>query len=277
MKMERKKIVGITAVVAVAAALALGAVTALATVAPRVALAHGGFGFMGGRGGFGGGDSALAAALGITTEELQAAHEKARDAAIDQAASKGQITEDQADALKDGDLRGFGRGGPALRGFAAEVDKDALLAEALGISVEKLQQARDKAFETTLQAALDADRITETQAEAARARYALGKYLRDQGVDAKARGVYQDAIKGAVSAGVITQEQADQLQSGPGLGGFGHHGFGGFGGHGMHHGFGRGFGGPGFGRGFEDRAAPGTDGSSNGTASPAPAPSGFDL
>src|SRR5262245_58139055 len=42
----------------------------------------------------------LAQVLGITTDQLQAAVVKARDAAIDQALADGKITQEQADQLK---------------------------------------------------------------------------------------------------------------------------------------------------------------------------------
>jgi len=262
MRLERKWLgvaAGLTAVV-----LALGAVV----VIPRVAAAHGGFGRMGGPGGFGGpdGDTYLADALGITTEALQAAQQKAMAAAVDQAVAKDLLTEEQAetlkdraDALKDRSARGFGKLGH-FGAFGGAIDIEPLLAEALGISVDKLRAARDKAFEAGVKAALDDGRITAAQADTARARHALDAYLRQQGVPGQMRTAFDEAVKGAVKAGVITQKQADALKSGPG---FGPHGFGGCPGFG-----GRGMRGGGFGGRWLDRDRDSGTGTSTGTAFP---------
>lgn len=275
MKLERRSL-RIAAGLAAVSAAALTLVLAVAIMLPRAAAAHGG---MGGPGGAGDG-TYLAEALGITTAELQTAQEKARDAAIDQAVTKGLLTAEQAAALKARaglGLRGFGHRGMG-RGLGGEIDQEALLADALGISVDQLRTARDTAFEAGLKAALDADRITETQAEAMRAHNALKAYMEKQGVDAKMRAVHEEAIKSAVAAGVITQAQADALKNGQGFGGRGGFGgpgaFGGRGGRGGHGGHG-GFGGRGgFGGGSGDTTpAPGT----NGTSGPAFAFPGSDL
>jgi hypothetical protein len=204
--------------------------------------------------GFGPHDSAyLAEALGITTEELEAAQEAARLKAIDQALADGLITEAQAEALKQGD---FGpRGGfPMLGGFPGEadaIDYDALLAEELGISVEELQAAREKASELALQAMIDDGKLTQEQADLMKARMALKDYIQEDALFEEVTGMtmeefqaamqsaYQVAVQKAVEAGVITQEQADQIlsdEAGPGRGffpGFG----GGHGGRGGHGGF----------------------------------------
>jgi len=142
--------------------------------------------------GFGGDidyDALLADALGITVEELQAAREKADQAALEQAIAKGYITEEQAGLMKAQN---------ALRQY---VDKDKLTAKVLGISVEELQAAREegKTMETL---------ISELGFDAAAVRENM-------------QAAYQEAIQQAVSDGVITQEQADQILSG----GFGMRGF----------------------------------------------------
>lgn len=164
-----------------------------------------------------GSDSYLAQALGITTEQLTAARETARLAAIQQALDKGLITQAQADALKAND-RSLGRGG--LGGFvrSSDTDEDALLAQALGITVEKLSQARTAADDARLAQAVADGKMTQAEADLAKARRALQTYLVD-------KNVYANAVNQAVNDGVITQAQADailaQSRTGFGKGGFG--------------------------------------------------------
>ena len=50
----------------------------------------------------------LADALGITVDELNAARDAARDAALDQAVAEGLLTQEQADAIRNGEGRGLG-------------------------------------------------------------------------------------------------------------------------------------------------------------------------
>jgi hypothetical protein len=200
------------------------------------------------------GDEYLAEALGITVEELRAAHQTAFDRAVDRALEQGLITEEQAEQLKDrGSMRPGGgpggRGGFGLRG--ADIDMDALLAEALGITVDELAAARDAAAEAALQARVADGSITEDEAAMIRARRALGDYLQEKGLAEQLRAVYEQAVAEAVAAGVITQEQADAILEEPGFG-LGGHGFGGRGGHGP--GGGPGMGG---GRGMGDGAGAG--------------------
>lgn len=169
---------------------------------------------------------------------------------------------------------GFGgRGGPR---FGADIDYDALLADALGISVEELQAARAKADEAAMQLAIEKGYITEEQAELMQARKALMAYIDQEALTAQALGIsveelqtareegksmpalieelgldetqvreamqaaYEEAVQQAVADGVITQEQADLILSE----GFGPHGFGDFGGRGERGGPGGKHGGP---------------------------------
>jgi lambda repressor-like predicted transcriptional regulator len=185
-------------------------------------LFHGGFGR--GFGGFGEGredrDAALAAALGITVEELQAARQKVFTDAISAAVEAGELTQEQADQML------------AMHALRSYIDRGSLLAEALGMTVEELEAAFAEG--QTL-----ADLMTE-------------KGLTAATLQANLQAAHQAAIARAVADGVITQEQADAILSGQGFGfGFGHHG--GMGGH--HGGFG-GFGG--FGNGSLLPTAPRT-------------------
>jgi ribosomal protein S20 len=214
-------------------------------------LAHGGWG---GRGGLGGAidyQQLLADALGITVDKLQAAYETARTKAIDQAVEQGLITKEQADEMKVwGDARRgwFGlRRGPKGVSRAA-IDENALLAEALGITVDELQAAREAANQAAIDQAVAEGLITQEQADQMQARRDLQSYLNRDVLLAKALGMtveelqaayadgatlsdlmsergleaaavrekllaaYDEALAQAVADGVITQEQADEMQ-----------------------------------------------------------------
>ena len=145
-------------------------------------------------------EALLADALGITVEELQAAQDKAHEAAMQQAVDEGLITQDQADMMA---------AGYKLRDY---VDREAVMAKALGLSVEELQAAQD-------------------------AGKPLSVIIYEQGLDpatlrTNMQSAFEETIQQAVADGVITQEQADQITDGAGFGfgpgGF--HGRGGFGG-----------------------------------------------
>jgi len=221
-------------------------------------------------------DEYLADALGVTVEELQAARQEAADAAIQAVLEQGLITQEQADTLT---LRGFfGRRG--FRGgwfgfhgrageFSDAVDYDALLAQALGISVEELQSAREEAQSAMLAQAVEEGLLTQEQADLILARRALQSYLDPEALFAEALGITVEQLQGyrdeglslseilaesgmtavearealqaareaafqqAVDDGAITQDQADQILDDGFLGGC-------FGGLGHHGGFGRG-------------------------------------
>jgi hypothetical protein len=230
-------------------------------------------------------DGYLAEALGISTDDLQAAEENAYASFLDDAVALGLITQAQADWLSQsgsGSIKDFGRG---LFGWLADsndLDYESYLADALGISVDDLTAARQSASDARLAAAVDDGRLTQEQADMMQARQALAEYInpetlmtaalgitpeqlqayRDEGLstseilaelgmtatevrDAQ-QAAYENAIQQAVTDGVITQEQADEMLLSGGLRGFGdfgpgldgpHGGRGGRGGHG-------GFGGP---------------------------------
>jgi hypothetical protein len=188
----------------------------------------------------------LADALGITLEELQAAVEEARAAAIDQAVTDGLLTQEQADELL---ANGFGG-----RHWRFGYNQDTFLADALGISVEELQAARLEVYEAQLAEMVAAGAITQEQADLALAQKTVQGYIDTEALQATLQAAYEDAVTQALADGVITQEQADQLLSNQAFGAGVLPGFGrGFGGH---HGFGRG--GPGGFRGFFP--APDSDG-----------------
>jgi ribosomal protein L17 len=172
----------------------------------------------------------LADALGITQDELTAAQTKAREAGIQQAVKDGLITQAQADAMLN--KTGADAHGVRIDLKGANIDQEKLLADALGISVEKLQAAEETAAKAELAQAVTDGRVTQAQADQITAERALQKYISDQ-------GFFKSAVDSAVKAGVITQAQADTILSqnpqgmfGGGLGRGGMGGRGGPGGHG---------------------------------------------
>lgn len=165
--------------------------------------------------------SALADALGITTDELQTAMDTARSAALDQAVADGLLTQEQADAIR---ANGFGRG----PGFGiGGADFDALLADALGISVEDLQAAQQKVYSDRLAQMVADGVLTQEQADLMQAYQTVEGYVDYAAIQESVQGFYQAAIDKALADGVITQAQADQMSSNlSNMGGFGPHGFG---------------------------------------------------
>jgi len=124
-------------------------------------------------------DELLAEALGIPVEELNAARETAKAAAIEQAIAAGQITEEQAALLQ------------ARQAIQNYFEKDELLAKALGISVEELQ--------TNLEEGQQIPDLLE----------ALG--LDQESFETNLQATYEEILQQALDDGFITQEQADLL------------------------------------------------------------------
>lgn len=169
-------------------------------------------------------DAELATALGITTEKLQAAFQTANEAALKEAVSKGLMTQAQADqlttnGLPNRPLRELERSG------ANGVDYDTLLANALGITTDQLKAAREQVKSAQLEAQVASGQLTQVQADAIRARDAL---FADAKFQASMKSAFEAGVKQAVTDGVITQAQADQIiadnASGPGFPGGGHGG-----------------------------------------------------
>jgi hypothetical protein len=77
-----------------------------------------------------------------------------------------------------GGMRGFGRHG--MFGFGTSFDYDAFIADALDVTVEELQAARQAAAEAALEQAVAEGVITEEQAELMNARHALMDYIDKQ-------------------------------------------------------------------------------------------------
>lgn len=100
-----------------------------------------------------------------------------------------------------------------------------LVGEALGVTTDQLAAARSRR-RISLAAAVESGRITQEQADQARAQQALKSYMQEQGLQTQIQTLYENLVKQAVQAGVITQEQADTLLSSQRSFG-GHHGRGG--------------------------------------------------
>lgn len=224
----------------------------------------------------------LADELGISIETLEDAQAAVKKAVLDEAVAAGLLTQAQADAILEGDRPGpmghLGKGPRSGFGMGLDIDGQALLAEELGISVETLQAAQEAVKEAGLAQALEEGWITEDEADLIKARQALQDYIDKEAIMAEALGISEEeleaakeagtpmhelieelgldrdtlhenmaaamdaALAEAVAAGIITQEQADQLET---LGKFGPRDRGpgrGFGGRGSHNA-------PGFGRG----------------------------
>ncbi len=210
MKNSKSKLLILSLVVVLV--MSLGAVAAFAQDDPDAdtdfRLGH----FRGHRGGDN--DEALAEALGISVEELQAARQEAAAQRIEEAVAEGLITREDANTLL------------AMQALKSTIDKEAILADILDMSVEELQAAReDGSLRDILSNIAPADLQESMQA------------------------AVEAAIAQAVEDNVITQEQADLVlaQMEDGLGLFGR-------GHGRHH-FGGGRGGP-RGGGNGESAAP---------------------
>lgn len=149
-------------------------------------------------------DALLAKELNITVDKLQAARDKAQEDLLAQAVANGTLTQEQADLIK---------ARQALRGY---LDPNTLLATALGITPQQLQEYRDQGL--NLSQILDKVGMTAIE-------------VRDAEQTA-----YKAAIQKAVTDGVITQVQADLfLKNGLRARG----GFGGFPGPGFQNNFGR--------------------------------------
>jgi hypothetical protein len=216
----------------------------------------------GGRGGdrMGYSQQDLATALGIDLTKLQAAYTSANTEALKQAVAQGLITQAQADAitargLSNGPIGDFGHMFGLDNSQTSSIDDNALLAKALGITSDQLTAAKQKAFNTAVDAAVTAGTLTQAQADLIKGRQALAGNTKFQSA---MQSAYAAAVKQAVTDGVITQAQADALiqaqQNQSGRDFFG---------------FDKGFDGGPHGRGGM-RGAPGTD--NNGTAAPTPAP-----
>ena len=160
------------------------------------------------KGGLSGSDEDLAAALGISVEDLTAAVEKAFTSAVDAALDAEYITASQADTLKAGNanFRSLYRYlGETER---AEFDQDVYLAEALGIGEEDLEAAYETVRQTRIDQLVADGILTQEQADLQGAFQALRG---SSTFEANMKQAMTDAINAEVEAGTLTQAQADLL------------------------------------------------------------------
>jgi hypothetical protein len=180
-----------------------------------------------GRGNQGTADDSLAAVLGKTAAEMQAARKAVYEKAVDQALADGALTQAQATLLKASNGNGWGRLSMMIGAEeAAKLDEQALFAEALGITLDELNAAYAKVRTDQLAQLVADGRLTQEQADEMAARGALAQSTTFQ---AEVKAGIETAINNAVKAGIITQAQADaliaKLQSANGWGmGFGNFG-----------------------------------------------------
>ena len=123
--------------------------------------------------------AAFADALGVTVEELEAAKEAVKEARLAEALANGDITQEDIDLME------------ARQALAETIDRTAIMADILGVSVEEIETARE---ERTMR-----DLVADSG-------------LTNEEIAAATEAAYQDAIDQALADGVITQEQADLLE-----------------------------------------------------------------
>ncbi|MBN1121075.1 MAG: hypothetical protein JXJ17_08350 [Anaerolineae bacterium] len=167
------------ALAVVAGALVFGARQVKASVSEKAAFFPGGPG----RGDPGDGEGLvamymenLASELGITVDDLQAAFEDVRAAALQQALDAGEITQEQFDwmqeharAMADGEwpMDGQRPDFEDMPGPGAMMDAvQSALADTLGVSVEELEAAQEEAQAARLADAVEAGDITQEEADA---------------------------------------------------------------------------------------------------------------
>ena len=209
-----------------------------ATQAPQVTITEDDDDLLFGRGmhfGIGGDDTAVAEKLGKTAEEMTAARTAALEKAVSDAVTVGVITQVQADGIKADGFVGWGQL-VRLAGeeYVSTLDQDKYFAEALGVTVEALNQARAEVRADQLAAAVTAGTLTQEQADLIAGHQALAN---DDTFLTNLKTSVEAAIKQAVTDGTITQAQADALIAqlanqnfGRGMMGFGKGMFGGRGG-----------------------------------------------
>lgn len=212
---------------------ALTAGNASAATSTTTAIEHLGGRGVGAPGGYTSAD--LAAALGITEDELTSAYAKATSTALAEAVESGVITQTEADEISAAE--DFSASSRRWRGWFSQngIDYETHLAEALGISVADLQAAKQTAYFANLDQAVTDGTLTADQAELIKGQYLLKN---DAAFDSTMQSAFESAVAQAVEDGVITQAQADLiLENSANLGGwraFGRGGHGPGGGHGRH-------------------------------------------
>jgi hypothetical protein len=244
--MKHKKLISIITLGAIAIATVFGAVLYRTVLAAGPAQSAGsaqaantgnpGKGFGGGlQEGYSNQD--LATALGISVDQLNTAYQTANAAALKQAVTDGLITQAQADEIT-ANGSAFPLGGRWADWLSQKgLDYNKFLADALGITVDKLQAAYLQAYNARIDQAVTDGNLTQAQADLMKGQHAL---YANTAFQSAMQTAFQSAVKQAVTDGVITQAQADQIlangsgmnfaapkgmgNAGPGMGGRGMNG-----------------------------------------------------
>ena len=192
------------------------------------------------KGGPGGSEEELAVALGITIEDLTAAEQNAFTSAVDAALKANYITTSQAETLKAGNANFRHLYRYLSETERAEFDQDAYLAQALGITVEKLKAGYNAMEQVRIDQLVADGVLTQEQADLQAAYQALRGSTT---FEANMKQAMTDAINAEVKAGTLTQAQADllianldEMPMGFGMGMHGMRGMEGFGDMGGHRG-----------------------------------------
>ena len=165
--------------------------------------------------------AALAEALGVTVEELEAAMRQVMLDRIDAAVDAGMLTEERAETLREaieaGEEPGHGRGFRGHHGFGHglgwhgdEGDEGAAFADALGVTVEELEAAIRQVALDRIEAAVDAGMLTEERAEMLREAIESGEPFERDRFDHGHRG-RGFGFDGA-SVDVLPEELAERLR-----------------------------------------------------------------
>ena len=163
--------------------------------------------------------AALAEALGVTVEELEAAMRQVMLDRIDAAAEAGRLSEERAETLREaiesGEEPGHGRGFRGHHGFGwhgDDGDAGAALAEALGVTVEELEAAMRQVALDKLEAAVDAGMLMEERAEMLREAIESGEPFERDRFDRGHRGRgFGFGFDGAI-ADVLPEDLAERLR-----------------------------------------------------------------
>ena len=163
--------------------------------------------------------AALAAQLGVTVDDLQAAADAVFEQRLTDAVANGDLTQEEADAIlaaREDGTKPEGVRGLRLRSGDPDVAQEALAAE-LGVTVDALQAARDAVFEQQLADAVASGDLTQEQADAI-------LQAREDGVPFPGRrglhggefgelnsGTLQERLDQAVESSRLTQEEADSM------------------------------------------------------------------
>ena len=165
--------------------------------------------------------AALAEALGVTVEDLEAAMRQVMLDRIDAAVDAGRLSEEHAEALREAIESGEepGRGFRGHHGFGHglgwrgdEGEEGAAFAEALGVTAEELEAAMRQVALDRIDAAVEAGKLTEERAEMLREAIESGEPFERGRFDRGHRGRgFGFGFDGA-SVDVLPEDLAERLR-----------------------------------------------------------------